>query len=261
MDYSCFAAVVVTYNTECENSSTCTALAQIKGLDVIVYDNSTVLNNNESFCKTHGFTFLGGSGNKGLSKAYNTAIEHLLNKGFSGFVCIFDDDTDISEDYFEALLKAKENASSNIFVPFVYSNQKLISPCMLSENYRVGLFENEQDVFSCKDISAINSCMALNIDIFKDYKYDENIFLDGIDHNFVMDMRKRGEEIAVFNYRCSHAFSGNEKPSLSSALTRFAIFKKDYRYILRNNKTAFLMLVGKRTLSLCVKYKTLKFLR
>ncbi len=259
MDYSCFAAVVVTYNVDCENSSTCTALAEINGLRVIVYDNSTVANRNSDFCKQHGWCFLGGSGNVGLSKAYNAAIEQLFKDGFSGTVCIFDDDTNITGEYFEALEKAKVQSDANIYVPLVYSGDKLISPCLLSENYKVSLLENKQALNS-KGISAINSAMAININLFNDYRYDENIFLDGIDHNFVLDMRKKGEVIKVFDYKCLHAFSGDEKPSINSAITRFRIFKKDYSYILRNNKTAYFKLIFKRALSLCVKYKTLKFL-
>lgn len=260
MDYSCFAAVVVTYNVECENSATCSALAKINGLKVVVYDNSTVANRNEEFCKNHGWIFLGGGGNVGLSKAYNAAIEKLLKDGFDGYVCIFDDDTNITSDYFEALSKAKTESNANIFVPLVYSGEKLISPCLLNENYRVELIETEEKALSVGGISAINSGMAVNISLFGNYRYDENIFLDGIDHNFVLDMRKKGEHIKVFPYKCLHAFSGDEKPPVSSATTRFRIFKKDYKYILRNNKKAYLSLIGKRALSLSIKYKTLKFL-
>ena len=260
MDYSCFAAVVVTYNVECSESSTCSALEKTDGLKVIVYDNSTVANGNELFCKQHGWDYLGGSGNVGLSKAYNNAIEHLLDNGFSGNVCIFDDDTNITAEYFEALESARKQSDANIFVPLVYSGQKLISPCLLDDNFKVILLENEEKVLKESEISAINSAMAINIELFKNYRYDENIFLDGIDHNFVLDMRRRKEKIKVFPYKCSHSFSGDEKPPINSVISRFMIFKKDYAYILRDNKSAYFKLVIKRMLSLCVKYKTLKFL-
>ena len=91
--------------------------------------------------------------------------------------------------------------------------------------------------------------------------FSENVFLDGVDHNFILQMRQRGEKIKVFPYRCDHAFSGTEKPPVKSALVRFRIYAKDYKYILGENKLAYYRLVGKRALHLTAQYKTLAFLK
>ena len=260
-----FVAAVVVYNTACPDSPTCQALEALADPDisVLIYDNSTADYGNRVYCQKMGWTYLGGTGNIGLSKAYNACIDYLKDGHETDLLCLFDDDTHISADYFSALRQACLNATEKIFVPLIYAAGNLISPCLLDKGHRVTLFEDTATALDYKGaaLSAINSCMALHIDLFQHFRYDENIFLDGVDHNFILQMRQRGEQIRVFPYRCDHAFSGTEKPPVKSALVRFGIYAKDYAYILKNNKTAYLRLVGKRALRLTVQYRTLAFLK
>ena len=257
-----FAAIVVIYNKRCEESLTCCALSNMNDIKVLIYDNSTSDFFNEQYCKAKGWTYLGGMGNIGISKAYNTCINHLSKENFDGMVCLFDDDTNIDENYFCYLREAVKASFNKIFVPLIYSANELLSPCILKKGHKVERFCNGQAAieYAGNDISAINSCMAINMTVFKNYRYDENIFLDGVDHHFVTDMRAQGENITVFEYRCNHNFSGVEHPSKKAAINRFKIYAKDYRYILKNDKLSYFKLVGKRALSLCFKYKTLIFL-
>lgn len=260
-----FAAAVVVYNVFCGDSPTCKALEGLKDpfLTVLIYDNSTADYGNRAYCREKGWVYLGGEGNMGISKAYNACIDCLVNQTGADMLCLFDDDTHITESYFSALRNACENARENIFVPLIYAANKLVSPCILDENHRVTPFREESDALSYTGdrLSAINSCMALKKELFADFRYDENVFLDGVDHNFILQMRQRGEKIKVFPYRCDHAFSGTEKPPVKSALVRFRIYAKDYKYILGENKLAYYRLVGKRALHLTAQYKTLAFLK
>lgn len=260
-----FAAAVVVYNKTCADSPTCQALQQSQNApaSVLICDNSTADYGNRDYCEKAGWIYLGGNGNLGISKAYNTCIDYLTEQAFDGFVCLFDDDTHLDPSYFSQLQQACEGAQEKIFAPLIVASGKLISPCILHENHRITIFENAQDAlsYSGDSLGAINSCMALDMRLFADYRYDENIFLDGVDHNFILQMRQKGEKIRVFSYRCDHAFSGTEKPPVKSALVRFQIYAKDYGYILRNNKKAYLRLVGKRALHLTIQYKTPVFLK
>lgn len=260
-----FAAAVVVYNMFCGDSPTCKALEKLRdaSLSVLIYDNSTQDFGNQAYCAEKGWVYLGGTGNVGISKAYNACIDYLTDSGKADMLCLFDDDTHISADYFTALQQACQSSEANIFVPLIFADSKLISPCILDDSHRVTSFADGEAALSYigNKLSAINSCMALRTSLFADFRYDEKIFLDGVDHNFVLEMRRKGEEIKVFPYRCDHAFSGTEKPPVKSALVRFRIYAKDYGYILRNDKTAFLRLVGKRALHLTVQYKTPVFLK
>ena len=103
--------------------------------------------------------------------------------------------------------------------------------------------------------------MAVSLRLFDNYRYDERIFLDGVDHRFVEDMRQRGELLTLIDYTCEQAFSGHERPPLSGALNRFSIFARDEAYILRGRKTDFWRVAGRRALKLTVQYRTTAFLK
>ena len=259
-----FAAVVVVYNMSCDESPTCRALEQLKDSDlqILIYDNSTADFGNRALCEEKGWVYLGGNGNVGISKAYNACIDYLMNECKVDMLCLFDDDTHVDKTYFSSLRLACDGSEGRIFVPLIYAGGHLISPCILGKAYRVTLFSNEEEALCYRGdcLSAINSGMALRLSLFNDYRYDENIFLDGVDHNFVMDMRGRGERITVFPYKCDHSFSGIEKPSIESSLTRFRIYAKDYSYIFRNDMFSYFRLVGKRALHLTVQYRTMRFM-
>lgn len=257
-----FAAAVVIYNTACQDSPTCRALQKLSDITVLIYDNSTKNFGNREFCESAGWVYLGGQGNLGLSKAYNACIDYLKDGNKADMLCLFDDDTDLEPAYFDALEKARQKGG-RIFVPAIFAGGALISPCILDAAYRVRMFADaaEAKAYTGETLSAINSCMAIDLEIFDDFRYDENIFLDGIDHNFIQAMKARGEKIHMMDYRCSHAFSGVEKPPKAAALVRFQIYAKDYAYILRENKAAYYRLVGKRALRLTAQYKTLAFLK
>lgn len=258
-----FAAAVVVYNTACQDSPTCRALQKLSDVTVLIYDNSTRDFGNRAFCESAGWVYLGGEGNLGLSKAYNACVDYLMAHQKADMLCLFDDDTDLDPAYFDALQAARARTNGHIFVPMIFAGGGLISPCVLDAGHKVRMFASEEEAktYSGENLSAINSCMAIDLAVFADFRYDENIFLDGIDHNFTQQMKKRGEKIHILDYRCNHAFSGVEKPPKKSALVRFKIYAKDYAYILKENKAAYYRLVGKRALRLMLQYKSPVFLK
>ena len=260
-----FAAAVVVYNMACPDSPTCQALKALADPDVsvLIYDNSTADYGNRAYCENLGWTYLGGNGNVGISKAYNACIDYLTSGHETDLLCLFDDDTHLSGDYFHALRRAKEGSDGHIFVPMIFAAGNLISPCILKPGHRVTTFADpaEAAAYTGDEMSAINSCMAIDLGIFRDFRYDEHIFLDGVDHYFTCRMRQKGERLHIIDYRCDHAFSGTEKPPVKSALVRFGIYAKDYAYILKDNKAAYLRLVGKRALRLTAQYRTFAFIK
>lgn len=259
------AAAVVVYNTSCLDSATCRGLEQIDhpGLRVLIYDNSTQDYGNKEYCATRNWVYLGGSGNVGISKAYNSCISYLKQHGTAELLCLFDDDTFVSEAYFTELERAVAQTSKKIFVPLIFSAGRLISPSRINAGHKVRLFKDEQQALNYQgdDLTAINSCMAVDMKIFNNYLYDENIFLDGIDHNFLRQMSKQGNKVYVFDYRCDHQFSGDTKPDFQAAASRFQIYAKDYAYILRNSRLAYWKLIGRRALHLTLQYKSVYFLK
>ena len=240
MSISMTAAVVI-YNTACQDSATCQALAAIsrQDLTVLIFDNSTTDYGVKQYCSRMGWTYLGGQGNLGISRAYNACVDYLMAQGRTGYLCLLDDDTRLDETYFQRLQEAAAHSGAWVLVPLIYSGDALLSPCLLDENHRVRRFPDAQAARS----------------------YDENIFLDGVDHHFMLDMRQKGICAEVFDYHCRHDFSGDSRPSKESAANRFRIYARDYAYILRSRKVAFYALVGKRALSLTLGYRSPIFLK
>lgn len=258
------AAIVVVHNVSCGDSTTCRALQHLENpVPVILYDNSTRDMGNRQACRELGWTYLGGEGNRGLSAAYNAGIRCLQERKWQGLVCLLDDDSALDETYFRCLREASRKSSGHIFVPVIVSGTKLLSPMELLPNQAVRRFADRQELDSYRgeNLSAINSGMAVDIRLFDDYRYDEHIFLDGIDHTFVADMKKRGEKLHVIPCCFDHGFSGDQNPTKEAALGRFVIFAKDYGYILRNHRSQYCRLVGKRAAHLMLQYKSWAFAR
>ena len=112
-----------------------------------------------------------------------------------------------------------------------------------------------------KNITAINSGLAVSLSLFSDYRYDENIFLDGIDHKFLRDMINKGNYLQIMDYRCLQQFSGDDIQSLTSSLFRFSIFAKDYAYIMRDHPLSYWYISVKRCLKLSWQHKTFAFFK
>lgn len=257
------AAITVIYNQACEQSLTCRNLLAHapRDLQVIVFDNSTREFGNRAFCDAHGWVYLGGGGNLGLSKAYNACIAHLRSTDPEGYFCLLDDDTEVTGEYFDKLHAAME-AGSLLAVPLVYADGRLLSPCRITPCHKATLFPDEDALAAYGGpITAINSGMAMHLRLFESYRYDEHIFLDGIDHTHLLKLAALGIHPTVLQVRFDHHFSGDEKPPMEGALTRFGIFARDYAYIFKDAKSRYLYLVGKRALKLTLQYKAFAFLK
>lgn len=225
-----FFAVVVLYNTFVNDSITINNLKKIHShsIDIIVVDNSTKDLNNEKETKANNWIYLSMNGNAGLSKAYNRALDYLKDE--DGIVIWFDDDTNVTQEYFDALeLSAKDFKDGDIFVPVIQGQDgKYWSP------NEARFFKNKQ-IKTCSQnipndkINAINSCMAVRLAVYKDYRYDERLFLDQVDHNFLYDQRKLKRKVKILNIVIHHNFSTKSKmKSIETLKTRYRIMIPDF---------------------------------
>lgn len=254
-------AVVVIYNAKCENSKTCNSLLSAEGVRVLVMDNSTSDFGNSEFCKEKGWEYYSMGGNMGLSKAYNRALDAL--EGKKGVVVWFDDDTTISEDYFEKLKKSLEdNPDGKIFVPKIYDERGLLSPCAIDVYHVKRVSDSES--FEGDGLTAINTGMACKLQVFDGYRYDEEYFLDYIDHAFLRDCRERGITVCVFDAKLKQRFSDNSHDNLEGDKARFRIFAHDFsrfcRRNLRGRVYCFFALLA-RSVKLSLIYKNFWFVK
>ncbi len=222
------SAVVVVYNKRIDACEALRSLSGAKDIDVLVADNSTRNMGNEALAEKAGYTYIGMGGNRGLSKAYNRAIGRIGKN--DGLICLFDDDTAFGPEYFD-ILRADARAYSgiDIFVPVVKDANGMLSPCIF-KGLRGRRAESLSDI-PAMNITAINSGLAVRAKVFEDYRYDENLFLDYVDHAFIRDtIRNDKSKLRVMDVTIDQQFSGSQRQSRGDAMRRYGIFKKDVQY-------------------------------
>jgi GT2 family glycosyltransferase len=128
--------------------------------------------------------YLNMGGNVGLSKAYNRVLDKL--KGKNGIIIWFDDDTNITQEYFDELAKnADKRNDIDIFAPIICGQDgKFYSPNE-ARFFKNKQLKNENDELNMKKFNAINSCTAVRLRVYENYRYNEKIFLDQVDHIFL----------------------------------------------------------------------------
>lgn len=236
-----FFAVVVIYNTNVNESLTIKKLKMIKShlINVVVVDNSTKDMNNENITVQNGWLYLNMGGNAGLSKAYNRALNHL--KSEQGIVIWFDDDTDVTQEYFDELEKCVNKYEEyDIFVPIIRGQDgKFWSP------NEARFFKNRQMKFPEEripqnKINAINSCTAVRLSVYEKYRYDERLFLDQVDHKFFEDQRQLKHKVKVLRIIIQHNFSTkNRMKDIESLKTRYEIMIPDFLIFCSKNKPKY----------------------
>lgn len=256
--------LVVVYNISCPDSLTCRKLEEQKSslFDVTVFDNSLRDYGNDSFCRQKGWHYLGGKGNLGLSKAYNEAIANFPALSEGDYLCLLDDDTQLQDGFFEKVQKQIDgHPSADILLPILKQNGTIVSPSTGKSRKPFFATEEECLLADTQTIAAFNSGMIIRLSVFRAYRYDERIFLDGVDHAFIRDMKKEKKNILVLPVFAEQQYSGGEKGPFEGALVRFRIFARDYRILYEHSPKQYWFIVGKRALHLSLMYRNPVFLR
>lgn len=217
------------YNEWCGNSKTCITLAQnsVQPDLVLVVDNSTKNMNNEACCAERGWLYHSMCGNAGLSKAYNAAIRLL--DGQTDLVVWADDDTCFPENYFEKLREyARNDTKADVFLPVVRTQSFIMSPAIYTKRRVVPI--RSVDELKGKEITGINSGLAVRLRVYQEFHYDEAIFLDCVDHDFLRWCRIHGKKFCVMNdLELVQSFFSEGKPSPAARKNRARIYTRDTR--------------------------------
>ncbi len=220
--------LLVIYNQRGGDSPSCEALRALRYPRVLVVDNSTGDFGNAAYCEQAGFAYLSMGGNQGLSKAYNRGIAYLREHTDATHVVLLDDDTTLPPTYFDTLRESiDEHPDCRIFLPLVRDEAGLLSPCAI-RGLQVSRVQSPTELTQ-DSITGINSGMALSLDLFRDYRYNEAYFLDYIDHAFLRDMKARGEPIVVCDVTLHQRFSGNDYSNKEASKRRYELFRRDFR--------------------------------
>jgi len=260
MELNC---IVVLYNTKCEDSLGVNTLIEPKlhNLKIVICDNSEkvdIKENNKRFCNKLEIEYIDMKGNLGLSKAYNKALTRINHD--SWFV-IFDQDTIVNPNYFHELNKSIANyPNTYIHVPIVKSRGIRISPSVMRGYSVKSLAINNYGLYS--NVTAINtgkSCVFEKIG-----NYNEEIFMDYLDHYFIREYNKNFKNIAIFNCELAQEFSDHDHSDICKDLERFIIYKKDFYHFCNDSVYGYIFYLFKityRAIKLSIYHKNIVFIR
>ena len=254
-------AMIVVYNKECEDSETLKSIQQWKDkIKLVVFDNSTIQTNNKEYCENKGIQYFTVGENVGLSKGYNYVIQKLsLND--EDFVIVLDDDTELTEQYIEEVLQSVD-LNKDILLPIVYSGDMILSPTNIK--YKCGsVVVKDIKELNLNSLSAINSGMVVSANVYKKLCYNEELFLDCVDHEFMKQIRENKFSVSVMKSEIQQNYSRGEKPRIESALFRFGLFKKDFKTYcqLCDAELYYKVSIIKFVLSYTLKYRSFKFIK
>lgn len=226
-----FYAVVVTYNSKVDEAETCRNLLEVTGHDIqiLIFDNSDkeeFRRHNQVTSQEKGWDYLTEGTNIGLSRAYNKVLDYLADK--DGVLIWFDDDSHVTQEYFDILENSIDNGS-DIYAPVIQAqNGNFYSPNEARYlNYKQ--MKTADDHVRNEKFNCINSCTAIKLHVFKDYRYDENLFLDQIDHDFCRSQRLLGRQFYKLPLIIEHNFSlKNQLPSVAVVKRRYELLIPDF---------------------------------
>ena len=254
-------AVVVIYNKACEMSETLNSIYKWKNdIKIVVFDNSTKENKNREYCVREGIQYFTENCNMGLSKAYNYVIKKLPLTA-DDYVIILDDDTVLNDKYIQEV-KESTKLNKDVLLPVVRCGSEILSPNNIK--YKCGSKTVKSvDELNLDYMSAINSGMVVSSRVYKKISYNEGLFLDCVDHDFMRMVREQKFSTYILKHGIEQNFSRAEKPSLDSALFRFKLFKKDFRKYCEINQAMiyYHVSIWKFVIVYTIKYQTLQFLQ
>lgn len=186
-------AAIVVYNKRISESITCRVIKEIDSdIDILVIDNSDQKNENAEYCKSNDIRYISMHGNKGLSKAYNVAIDN--SKEFDVIV-LFDDDTEVTSEYFEKLKGALiKYPDVDIFAPIIRGQDGVIYSPNEFNFLRNHFITDPKQKISQDLFNAIASCLAIRMHVFEKYRFNEKLFVDQVDQYFFCEQRKLGRK-------------------------------------------------------------------
>ena len=164
---------------------------------VVICDNSTdrsILRANaqQAPVLSPKIVYVPMKGNRGLAKAYNRGLQDCE----SDFVAIFDDDTGAPAEYFEKVDGYCEREPADIYLPIVRSRDIIMSPC-IKRGFSFKAIRSVNELTGVTNISAINSGMVVRRAFYEQCRYDERLFVDGIDHRFMDEARETHARIVI----------------------------------------------------------------
>lgn len=246
------SAIIVLYNTQISDSKAINT-ALLNSFDrIIVCDNSEA-RFNQCGSDTFPIDYFSLGGNQGLPAAYMAGIQKSLD---CDYVCFFDDDTAIPYDYATKIRRDIKETRADIYLPMVYCGSILISPCK-KHGFSFRSFLPSEKIKG-SSFSAINSGMCVSTAFLTYCSFNENLFLDYVDHEFLREAKFKNAKIVIDEkIVLAQDLSLYTETNKEAVLHRQQIFEKDCKVYYSKNffeKIYAFYLIKKRRVLLKVKF-------
>lgn len=256
--------VCVIYNEDLIETAAYKSLLRFSD-DVIIIDNSPV--SRIKHLPNSNWKLLKFPTNPGLSFAYNRAAEYGEKTGYK-WLLLSDQDTIFPEKYYEILENTTEKyPSCKLFCPIVKVNEAWqLSPTPLNYflTHLIKYPQFRDTDIELKNHAIINSGLLIDIATYlKAGGYNEAVFLDYSDFQFIEKVSNYIDTAYVLNCTCTQNFS-NDSHEKQKKIDRFRLFCKSTKHYETTSAIRSIMLniaIIKRTISLLVEFKDPVFLK
>lgn len=194
--------------------------------------------------------YIFNNGNLGMAKALNIGVEKALNDGYK-WLLTMDQDTILNENIFEEVFKViKEKDTSEIAIITPWHNTKL------------GVKKSNDLIDYPLDVMTSGNFVNLDI-VSKIGKFREELFIDGIDIEYCLRIKKYNYKIMRLNYVEMnhnlgniehHKMFGRDWICTNHNYIRNYYMARNYRYIKREYKD-----IAPDFCNTLVKYKSIVF--
>lgn len=224
---------IVIYNKAIVNSCTYNTLMQcgVSLRSIVIFDNSDnekYITENVEYSNNKRIIYLGNGKNEGISCAYNNIVSYLEKyANEEDYFVTLDDDTSITHEYIQELSLAVEKNKYKVIIPIVQTDKFILSPSNVTNYGKIIVIKDIKQI-KRERMTAINTGACYNLTIFNQLKFNENLFLDCVDHNMFRDIRNCNIDVCVMKKaNIFQNYSRNEKPEYSSRLKRYKITTRD----------------------------------
>lgn len=232
--------------------------------DVIIIDNSTIeIFDNRKTAQSNKWEYVHLPNNPGLSFAYNHAAKYACHNNYK-WLLISDQDTLFDTNTIYEYSRICEKFDDIfLFCPRVIVKDKgLLSPVKLNHYFPkiANSTIKEDTIIKPSKYAIINSGMLINVNAFLSVGgYNERVFLDFSDFQFIEKFSQRFDKAYVANLVCQQDFS-NDISDYRLKQKRFSLFCKSLKnFECRNalHKMLIHLVVIKRALSLILEFRNI----
>ncbi len=267
MDNSKFLIVVVIYECVIEESITFKKLLAIREKvcsfpEILIYDNSHNSQFSVKYLQSVAF-YKHNQANGGVAGAYNYALS-LGKIERKEWLILFDQDTDLSLDFFERLERSLLlYPQQELFCPIVLSAGKIVSPTYYLLEKAIKPKRLNTGLVNSLYYTVINSGLTIKLGLMESLGgYDDDLPLDLSDHNFFRKYKKENKKFVLTEVVNLHDLSSESDTSFEKVYGRFKKYYSSsliYSHKIHNPFPLFWLCL--RAIKLTFKFNTFEFVK